>query len=181
MTMTETNPNAIPSSSLADAAGTWQLDAAGTSIELRAKAMWGLAKVRGRINALEGSGVVGEDGAVSGTIVFDATSIDTQNKKRDTHLRSGDFFDVEKYPTFTYSATGATQTDQGLLKVTGSLTIRDQSRPLDLLVSAARAAPGRATLTAEAEIDRRQWGMTWAKMGAGVINHVNVVAQFTRS
>ena len=48
-------------------------------------------------------------------------------------------------------------------------------------MSAARAAPGRATLTAEAEIDRRQWGMTWAKMGAGVINHVVVVAQFTRS
>src|SRR5262245_20869515 len=110
VTVTNTNPNPPPSSSLADAAGTWQLDPAGTSIELRAKAMWGLAKVRGRINALDGSGVVGEDGTVSGTIVFDATSIDSKNKKRDTHLRSGDFFEVEKYPTFTYSATGASPT-----------------------------------------------------------------------
>ena len=65
--------------------------------------------------------------------------------------------------------------------MTGSLTIRDQSRPLELLVTATQPAPGRATLTAEAEIDRRQWGMTWAKMGAGVINQVIVVAQFIRS
>jgi polyisoprenoid-binding protein YceI len=179
--MTETNPNATPSASLADAAGQWQLDPMGTNIELRTKAMWGLAKVRGRFNAVEGSGVVGEDGTVSGTIVFDAKSIDTKNSKRDKHLRSGDFFEVDKYPTFTYSATGATPTDDGKLKVTGSLTIRDQSQPLELLVSATQPAPGRATLTAEAQIDRRQWGLTWAKMGAGVINDVVVVAQFTRS
>ncbi len=143
--------------------------------------MWGLAKVRGRFKAVEGSGLVGEDGTVSGTIVFDATSIDTKNSRRDTHLRSGDFFEVEKYPTFAYSATGATPTDDGKLRVTGALTVRDQSRPLELLVTATQPAPGRATLTAEAEIDRRQWGMNWAKMGARVINQVVVEAQFTRS
>jgi polyisoprenoid-binding protein YceI len=179
--MTETNPNPTPPASLADAAGQWQLDPTGTTIDLRTKAMWGLAKVRGRFNAVEGSGVVGEDATVSGTMVFDAKSIDTKNKKRDTHLRSGDFFEVDKYPTFTYSVTGAIPTDDGKLKVTGSLTIRDQSRPLELLVTATQPAPGRATLTAEAQIDRRQWGMTWAKMGAGVTNEVVVVAQFTRS
>ena len=179
--MTDTNPNTTPSASLADAVGNWQLDPVGTTIELRTKAMWGLARVRGRFNTLEGSGVVGEDGTVSGTIVFDAKSIDTKHKKRDTHLRSSDFFEVDKYPTFSYSATGASPTDDGKLKVTGSLTIRDQSWPLDLLVTATQPAPDRATLTAEADIDRRQWGMTWAKMGAGVINQVVVAAQFTRS
>jgi polyisoprenoid-binding protein YceI len=179
--MTETNPNSTPPASLAGATGNWQLDPVGTNIELRTKAMWGLAKVRGRFNALEGSGVVDEDGTLSGTIVFDAKSIDTKNKRRDTHLRGGDFFEVEKYPTLSYSATGASPTDDGKLKVTGSLTVKDQSRPLELLVTATQPAPGRATLTAEAEIDRRQWGMTWAKMGAGVINQVVVVAQFTRA
>ena len=178
--MTDTNPNPTPPAPLADAAGEWQLDPTGTTIELRTKAMWGLAKVRGHFKAVEGSGVVGEDATVSGTIVFDAESINTKNKKRDTHLRSGDFFEVDKYPTFTYVATGATPTADGKLKVTGSLTIRDQSRPLELVVTATQPAPGRATLTAEAEIDRRQWGMTWAKMGAGVINQIAVVAPFTR-
>ena len=179
--MTETNPDVTPPAWLADAAGEWRLDPTGTTVELRAKAMWGLAKVRGRFQTVEGSGVVGEDGKVSGTIVFDAKSIDTKNKRRDTHLRSADFFEVEKYPTFTYSVTGATPTDDGKLRVTGSLTIKDQSQPLELLVTATQSAPGRATLTAEAQIDRRQWGMTWAKMGAGVINQVVVEAQFTRS
>jgi polyisoprenoid-binding protein YceI len=153
----------------------------GTTIELQTRTMWGLAKVRGRFNAIEGSGVVGEDGTLSGTIVFDAKSIDTKNNKRDKHLRSGDFFEVDKYPTFSYSATGATPTGDGKLRVTGSLSIRDQSRPLELLVTATQPAPGRANLTAEAQVDRSQWGLTWAKMGAGVINHVVVVAQFTRS
>ena len=179
--MTETNPDATPPASLADAAGQWRLDPTATTIELRTKAMWGLAKVRGRFKAVEGSGVVGDDATVSGSITFDAKSIDTKNNKRDTHLRSSDFFEVEKYPTFTYSAVDAIPTDDGKLKVTGSLTIRDQSRPLELLVTATQSAPGRATLTAEAQIDRRQWGMTWAKMGAGVINQVVVKAQFTRS
>lgn len=179
--MTETNPNSTPAASLAAAAGKWQLDPVGTTVEVRTKAMWGLASVKGRFNALEGNGVVSEDGTVSGSIVFDAKSIDTNNKKRDTHLRSDDFFDVAKYPTFTYSVTGARPADDGKLKVTGSLTIKDQSRPLELLVTAIQPAPGRATLTAEAEIDRRDWGMTWAKMGARVNNQVVVVALFTRS
>lgn len=179
--MTETNPNPTPPASLATVVGQWQLDPVGTTIELRTKAMWGLAKVKGRFSAVEGSGAVGEDGTVSGTLVFDARSIDTKNKRRDSHLRSDDFFEVEKYPTFTYSATGVVPADEGRFKVTGSLTIRDQSRPLELLVSASQPDPSRTILTAEAEIDRRQWGMTWAKMGAGVINQIAVVAQFTRS
>jgi polyisoprenoid-binding protein YceI len=178
--MTETNPTPTPPASLATAVGQWQLDPAGTTIELRTKAMWGLAKVKGRFRAAEGSGVVGEDGTVSGTLVFDAKSIDTKNKRRDSHLRSDDFFEVERYPTFTYTATGAVPADEGGFKVTGSLTIRDQSRPLELLVTASQPDPSRAILTAAAEIDRRQWGMTWAKMGAGVINQIAVVAQFTR-
>ena len=178
--MTEMNPNPTSPASLGGAAGSWQLDPATTTIELRTKAMWGLARVKGRFNALEGSGVVGEDSTVSGTLVFDAKSVDTRNKRRDAHLRSEDFFDVEKYPTFTYATTGASPTDDGQLKVTGSLTIKGQSRPLELLVTTSQPAPDRAILTAEAEIDRRQWGMTWAKVGAGVINHVAVVAHFNR-
>jgi polyisoprenoid-binding protein YceI len=179
--MSEMNPNPTSPVSLAGAAGNWRLDPASTTIELRTKSMWGLARVKGRFNALEGSGVVGDDSTVSGTLVFDAKSIDTRNKRRDSHLRSDDFFEVEKYPTFTYTASGASPTDDGRLKVTGSLTIKDQSRPLDVFVTASQPAPDRAILTAEVEIDRRQWGMTWAKMGAGVINQVVIAAHFIRS
>jgi polyisoprenoid-binding protein YceI len=166
---------------LAGAAGTWRLDATATTIELRTKAMWGLAKVKGTFKALEGSGIVGEDGSLSGALVIDAKSIDTKNKKRDDHLRGSDFFEVEKYPTFTYTASGASPTTDGRLKVNGSLTIKGESRPVELLATASEPTPGRAVLTAETEIDRSQWGVTWAKMGAGLVNQLVVVAQFTKS
>ena len=75
---------------------------------------------------------------------------------------------------------GVSPDGEGRLKVSGTLTIKGQSRPLDLIATATEPAPGRAILTAEAEIDRRQWGITWAKMGAGVHNHLVVAAHFTR-
>jgi polyisoprenoid-binding protein YceI len=178
--MTDVNSGTTPPAWPAGATGTWKLDPAGTTVELRTKAMWGLAKVRGTFKAVSGEGTVSEDGAVSGTLVIDATSIDTKNKKRDTHLRSNDFFDADNHPTFSYTATAATPSD-GKIVVSGSLTVGGRSQPLDVLATLTNVASGRATLTAEAEIDRRKWGLTWAKMGAGFINQVTVVAQFTQA
>jgi polyisoprenoid-binding protein YceI len=178
--MVETNQVSGSARLLSEAAGSWKLDPEGTTVELHTKAMWGLAKVKGTMKAVEGSGIVAVDGGVSGTLVVDAESIATNNKKRDQHLRSDDFFDVAKYPTLTYSATGVTPVADGQLKVTGSLTVHGQTRPLDLLASAVEGPPGRVTITGEAEIDRSQWGMTWAKMGAKLNNRVVVKAQFVK-
>ncbi len=178
--MAATDPTTDPTTLLAGATGDWRLDPAATTIELRTKAAWGLAKVKGSFDAIEGHGSVGEDGTLSGALVIDAKSVDTGVKRRDKHLRSGDFFEVDKHPTFTYVATGVSPDGEGRLKVSGTLTIKGQSRPLDLIATATEPAPGRAILTAEAEIDRRQWGITWAKMGAGVHNHLVVAAHFTR-
>jgi polyisoprenoid-binding protein YceI len=177
--MTETNqpPNGL----LAAAVGTWTLDPVGTTVELHTKAMWGLAKVKASFKAIEGSGVVGEDGTVAGTVVIDARSVDTKNKKRDDHLRSGDFFEVETYPTFTYSATGASPVAGGKVKVTGTFTVHDQTRPLEVLAIVSKAGEDRVTVIAEAELDRSQWGLTWSKMGAGIHNRVVVTAPFTRA
>lgn len=164
----------------AAAAGSWKLDPVATTIELRTKAMWGLAKVKAHFKAIEGSAVVSEDGRVSGTIVIDARSVDTKNSKRDTHLRSGDFFEVEKYPSFTYSVTGASPAAGGKTKLNGTFTVRDQTRPLDVLATTTENGPDRVTITAETELDRSQWGLTWAKMGAGLHNQLVITAQFTR-
>jgi polyisoprenoid-binding protein YceI len=84
--MTEVTPT-----SLAGMVGTWQLDPKATIIEFHTTAMWGLAKVAGTIRAVQGSGAVGDDGAVSGELVLDAASIDTKIKRRDKHLRGRDF------------------------------------------------------------------------------------------
>jgi polyisoprenoid-binding protein YceI len=165
---------------LAAAVGNWKLDPAATTIELRTKAMWGLAKVKAHFKAIEGNAVVGEGGTVSGTIVTDAGSVDTKNTKRDAHLRSGDFFEVEKFPSFTYAVTGARPAAGGKITLNGTFTVRDQTRPLDVLATATENGPDRMTITAETDLDRSQWGLTWAKMGAGLHNHLVITAQFAR-
>ena len=120
------------------------------------------------------------DGTVSGSVVFDAASIDTKNKKRDKHLRTADFFEVETYPTFTFALTSARPVSNGQLELSGTLTIRDQSRPLTLTAD-VQSTETSVTISTEFDIDRSEWGLTWAKMGAGVANHVVIQAQFTKA
>src|ERR1700722_12340882 len=73
-------------------AGAWTLDAARSEIGLKSKSMWGLASVKGVFRDVTGSGTVSAAGDVAGTITVAAASVDTKNKKRDEHLRSGEVF-----------------------------------------------------------------------------------------
>jgi polyisoprenoid-binding protein YceI len=178
--MTSASAGDGPVDRLAGAAGAWTLDPTASTIEFESKAMWGLAKVKGRFQAVEGGGVVATDGTVSGTLVIDARSVDTKNKKRDDHLRSGDFFEVDTYPTVIYTVTGASPVgDQ--VKVSGDLTIHGQTRPLEVVATVDDSGPDRVRITTEVDIDRSQWGLTWAKMGARLGNHVVVNAQFNKT
>ena len=90
--------------------------------------MWGLAPVKGVFRQASGQGTVSPAGDVSGTITVGAASIDTKNKKRDTHLRSADFFDSDTYPDITFTVDQARPSGQGVT-VSGSLTVRDLTRP----------------------------------------------------
>ncbi|MCW2900337.1 MAG: YceI family protein [Streptosporangiaceae bacterium] len=174
--MTESVSTAL----LGRAAGTWQLDPQSTTIEIHTKAVWGLAKVRGTFRAVSGSVVVGDQGVISGEVVVDAQSIDTGNKRRDKHLRSADFFEVSKYPTFTFTASEATPSPDGTLNIKGTLLIKGQVRPIELVASYTNPSPDRVALSAETTIDRSKWGMSWKK-GASFMNRVVVVAKFVRS
>jgi polyisoprenoid-binding protein YceI len=168
------------SAPLAASAGRWQLDPANTTIEFHTKAIFGLANVKGTFAVLSGSGVVGDGGDLSGELVVDATSIDTKNKRRDTHLRGADFFDVSKYPTCTFTTTEVTPSGDGTLKIKGALHIKDQSRTIEIVATPANPSSDRVTLHAEASIDRSRWGMTWKMAGAWLVNRVVVDAQFVR-
>jgi polyisoprenoid-binding protein YceI len=160
-------------------AGSWTLDPSQTSIEFHTKAMW-VTNVKGTFKAIEGSGTVDADGKVAGSIVVDAASVDTRKKKRDNHLRTADFFEVDSFPTITFTVTGAHPKDVGKVDLTGTLTIRGTTRPVALLADVS-VTDASATVSAETDIDRSEWGLTWAKMGAGLKNHVVIKARFTRA
>jgi polyisoprenoid-binding protein YceI len=140
--------------------------------------MW-VFKVKGTFKAIEGGLTVSEDGAVSGSLVLDAASVDTGTAKRDIHLRTADFFEVATYPTIVFSVTSARPTAPGQVELTGTLTIHGQTKPLNL-VAHVEASATDAMVSAATDIDRSGWGLTWSKMGAGLANHVVLKAHFLK-
>ncbi|HEX3795708.1 MAG TPA: YceI family protein [Acidimicrobiales bacterium] len=174
--MTASNPSAIDVSTLT---GTWTLVPDQTSIEFHTKAVW-VVKVKGTFKALEGSGTVAADGGVSGTIVVDAASVNTKNKKRDDHLRTADFFEVATYPTLEFVVSDAQLSEAGQVLIPGSLTIHGVTKPVTFAADLSVSGDA-ATVSAEVDIDRSAWGLTWAKMGAGLANHVVIKAHFVKN
>jgi polyisoprenoid-binding protein YceI len=150
----------------APAPGAWTLDASHTTAAFVARHMM-VTKVRGHFDRLSGRVQIGEtpeDSSVE--VTLDAASIFSGDQRRDDHLRSPDFLDVETYPTITFRSTSVKQTGPSSLTVSGDLTIRDQTRPVDLHVEfeGVERAPWGTTVagfSATAEINREDWGMTW--------------------
>jgi polyisoprenoid-binding protein YceI len=110
-------------------AGEWILDPSRSTVSLKSRSMWGLARVNGVFRQVTGNGTVSPAGEVSGAITMAAASIDTKNTRRDTHLRSADLFHSDNYPHITFTADGIRPSGQGVT-VTGTLSVRDRARPL---------------------------------------------------
>jgi polyisoprenoid-binding protein YceI len=167
---------------LKDAAltGNWTLDAAKSTVGLRSRSMWGLVSVKGVFRQVSGQGAVSPAGDVSGIMTVSAASIDTKNKKRDTHLRSADFFESDTYPDITFTVNGARPSGQGAT-VSGSLTVRDRTRPVTFDAQVSVVSDDEISFDAEVQIDRSDFGLTWSPMGmASMHNTITVHAVFTR-
>lgn len=148
----------------------WALDPAHTEVGFKAKHMM-LTTVRGRFSDVSGMIEVDEanpdDSRVE--VEIDARSIDTRSSDRDTHLRSEDFLDVEKHPEITFRSKrveGAHAEPGDEFRVIGDLTIRGTTKEvvLDAVYEGRGEDPWggqRAGFSATAEIDRREWGLTW--------------------
>ena len=160
-------------------AGSWTLDPTRSEVRLTTRHTWGLRPLHGVFRQVTGHGTVTPAGDVSGVITVAAESIDTKNPMRDRHLRSADFFDIASHPDITFTADGVTPADSGV-RITGSLTIRDDTRPapLDARVS---LAGDEVWLDGELQINRADFGMTWNRLGiASMHNTISVHAVFTR-
>jgi polyisoprenoid-binding protein YceI len=160
--------------------GEWVLDPRKSSIRLKSRSMWGLAPVKGVFHEVSGNGTVSPDGEVSGTVTVAAASIDTRNTKRDTHLRSADFFDSANHRDIIFTADGVRLSGRGVA-VTGVLTVRDRIRPLSFDAAASVQGDGEIWLDAEVHINRADFGLTWNQMGMTSMNNtLTIHAAFTR-
>jgi polyisoprenoid-binding protein YceI len=171
-----------PQALLTDGAltGEWDLDPRESSIRLQNRSMRGLIRVHGVFREVSGHGTVGPDGAVSGTVTVAAASIDTKNTRRDTHLRSADFFDSGNHPDITFTADEVRPSGQGVA-VTGALTVRDRTRPVSFEAAASVPGDGEIWLDAEVPVNRADFGLTWNLMGLiSMDNTLTIHAVFTR-
>ena len=161
-------------------AGTWVLDPRRSSIRLQNRSMRGLIRVHGVFREVSGTGIVGPDGAVSGTVTVAATSIDTKNTRRDTHLRSADFFDSGNHPDITFT-TDDIQASGQRVAVTGTLTVRDRTRPVSFDAVVSVQGDGGIWLDAEVHVNRADFGLTWNLLGLiSMDNILTVHVVFTR-
>jgi polyisoprenoid-binding protein YceI len=109
----------------------WVIDPAHSEIQFSAKHLM-ISAVRGRFNAFTGTIDADENNptAAKVDVQIDASSLVTGEERRDTHLRSPDFLDVEKYPYLTFKSTRVERIDEAQGKLYGELTIRDVTKPV---------------------------------------------------
>jgi len=162
-------------------AGEWVLDPAGSSVEFLGKSFWGALPVRGTFGTVSGSGTVGADGAVSGQLVVDAGSLNTKMKMRDAHLRSADFFKVDKHPDITVTVSAATRNGSSLT-CSGSVEAAGVSVPVTFSATVESAGADAVVLRAVLPIQRSKFGMMWQQLPGMVKDAVQgtVTARFVR-
>jgi polyisoprenoid-binding protein YceI len=151
-------------------AGTWQIDAAHSSITFKIRHLF--TKVQGAFTEVEGEIEFDPANPTAGSVKvkIPVASIDTRNEKRDGHLKSPDFFDAETYPEIVFESTKVEETEGGL-QVTGDFTMHGVTKPVTLDVEFLGAGPHPmvegakvAGFTATTKIDRTEWGLKWNKV-----------------
>ena len=163
-------------------AGRWVLDPRASRVEFGVRHFWGAVTVRGWFERLEGEGTVGPDGKVAGQLVMDAASLTTKNKRRDRHLRSGDFFDAERHPRVVLAVSRAELTPGGQLAAEGELEAAGVREPVSFTAEVVDASADAVTLQAGLTVDRSRFGMTWSPLRMTSMQATgSVTARFTRA
>jgi polyisoprenoid-binding protein YceI len=150
------------------AVSTWSLDAAHSVAEFKVKHMM-ISNVKGQFTKLTGALHFGEQDVTASTVEasIEAASIHTRDKQRDEHLKSADFFDVEKFPKLSFKSTSIARRSDDELAVTGDLAIHGITRKVVFTVEGptpeAKDPWGnkRIGLSATTKINRKDYGLTW--------------------
>ncbi len=154
----------------ASAQTTWSFDQSHTDIGFEVTHLV-ITDVEGSFKDYEGTVSTKGDGFENADIAFtiDINSIDTENEKRDAHLKSDDFFNAEKHPKMTFKSTSMKKTGENTYKLKGNLTIRGTTKPIELDVTHNGTVKDpwgntKAGFRISGELNRFDYGLKWNKM-----------------
>lgn len=151
-------------------ATTWKIDASHSHVEFAVRHLM-ISTVKGRFGDVQGTVRIDESdfSKSAAAITIGVASIDTRDSQRDAHLKSPDFFDVEKYPTITFTSTRVEQKSDDRFTLIGQLTIHGVTEEVALDVT--REGRGndpwggeRAGFSATTQIKRSRFGLTWNQL-----------------
>jgi polyisoprenoid-binding protein YceI len=163
-TMSNTTTAVLPQTSTT----TWNIDPAHSVAEFKVKHMM-IANVKGQFSKVSGVLVRDESNPANDRVeaTIEAASIHTRDEQRDAHLKSADFFHVEKFPTLHFKSTGIKVVGEGELSVEGDLTIRGVTRKVRFAVEGPTLPTKdpwgntRVAISASTKINRKDFGLTW--------------------
>jgi len=187
---TATTPDTQPATGIL----TYQLDPAHSSAHFSVRHMM-IATVRGQFSGLSGTLKYNpsQPEVSEVDVTIDTNTINTHEAQRDAHLKSADFFDVEKYPTITFRSTSVTDLRDGRGRVVGNLTMHGVTKEVALELDEASPevkdpwGNWRVAFNAHTKIKRSDYGLTWNAAletgGVMVSDEVNITldVQFTRA
>jgi polyisoprenoid-binding protein YceI len=179
-------------SNVSTGTSTYVLDGSHSQAQFKVRHMM-ISNVTGEFKQIEGTfNYNPNDPALSQVeIKIDATSIDTRDTNRDAHLKSADFFDVENYPSLTFSSKKFEKSADGY-KVTGDLAIRGTSKEVVLDVEGPTEevkdpwGNSRVGVVATTKINRKEWGLNWnvaLEAGGFIVSdeiRIHIEAEFTK-
>ncbi|HKY31041.1 MAG TPA: YceI family protein [Candidatus Polarisedimenticolia bacterium] len=160
------------------AADVWDIDPAHSSAVFKVRHL-AVANVSGGFGKVAGVLNLDESDVTKSTVeaVIEAASIDSGHEGRDKHLKSAEFFDVEKFPTITFKSKKVEKAGEGMLKVLGDLTIRGVTKEVILNVEGPLApvkdpwGNTKSGASATTKINRQDFGLTWGPVmeGGGLV------------
>jgi polyisoprenoid-binding protein YceI len=146
---------------------TWTVDPNHTQVEFSAKHM-GIMTVKGHITGVQATIDFNEDDFTASTVAatIDPTTLTTNDERRDGHLKSPDFLNVEQFPTIAFKSSRIERAAHDQYRMAGDLTIRGLTRPvvLDVVYSGQAKDPMgnmHAGFSAYTTINRKDWGLNW--------------------
>ncbi|MCV7243657.1 YceI family protein [Mycobacterium mantenii] len=148
-----------------DMAGVWNLVPDRSSITFKVRNMWGLLNVKGRFTEFTGDGQLTGKGAVFGRVDIKAASLDTGIGRRDKHLRSADFFDVDRFGEISVVVTAVHPTKGKAADLRTGFTIKGVTAEVPLPVTISELDDGSIRITGETKLDRDRFDLGWNRLG----------------